>query len=133
MNEIIDRVKRSRRTFLILFMVYLVFNGIALFPIRLGLTWSNWMLNILVICVLWLLGVVMVGLFPEKPDRGILIAFMCQGAGLMIKVALAWGDEAFMSDLTSHNVSLYLLVIPVILYFSYLYHHKKYNQHSDGS
>lgn len=131
MSQLIDRVKRSRKIFGALFIIYLVLNGIWLFPIRLGLTLENWGLNLLVIAVLWVLGLVMVGLYPEKPDRGIMMAFMLNGAGLVLRMAAELGNESFASLMTTHNVSLYLVVIPVVLYFSYIYHRKKYLAQKD--
>ena len=106
---------------------YTIFNGIWMFPLRLSTDFSEIFLYGVTIYVYWIMGAMLLGLHPEKVDRSIVTVFACHGLGLLLRVILEWGEASMVRDLTTMNVSVYLLAVPLIVAISYRVNRKKQN------
>ena len=104
---------------------YTLWNGIWLFPLRLSAEFSELLLYAITIYVYWMLGALLLGLYPDKADRGIVLVFGCHGLGLLLRVVLEWGEASMIRDLTTFNVAVYLLAVPLLVYLSYRSNQKR--------
>ena len=104
---------------------FTIFNGIWMFPLHLPRTLLDVVLYAATLYVYWIMGALLLGLHPEKVDRSIVAIFACHGLGLILRIILEWGEATMVRDLTSMNVAVYLLAVPLIVIISYQANKKK--------
>jgi hypothetical protein len=106
---------------------FTIFNGIWMFPLRLTTDFSEIFMYVATLYVYWILGSLLLGLHPEKADRSIVTVFGCHSLGLLFRVILEWGEATMVRDLTTMNVSVYLLAVPLVVAISYRVNKKMQN------
>lgn len=107
---------------------FTIFNGIWMFPLRLSTDFSEIFMYVATLYVYWIMGSLLLGLHPEKVDRSIVTVFGCHSLGLLIRVILEWGEATMVLDLTTMNVSVYLLAVPLVVAISYRVNKKMQNK-----
>ena len=96
-----------------------------MFPFSVDAGTSELLLYAANLFIYWVFGAMLLGLHPEKADRSIMAVFACHGLGLVLRVILEWGESSLKAALTTMNVSVYLLVVPLVVAVSYRVNKKR--------
>lgn len=116
MEQFISSIGKNKKQWLIVSCCYLIFNGCFGFPVRMGgdkyFSIMSHIIQPIIICLL--IAAIFYGLEAKKYLKVFVIVFTCNGIGLLCRIWLEWGESSLMTDLTTLNIIIFILVTPVL-------------------
>lgn len=122
MNDLWDKIELSKKGWKIGIIFYLIFNGCFMFPYRMPSDpfFSIYSNVIMPVMINAMIAIVLYGIEKRAYIKTFVLAFICNGVGLLGRIALEWGEYSMTRDLTFSNTIIFLLVTPLLITLIYL-------------
>lgn len=135
MNEYLSRIKTRKRTFWILSIAYLIFEGCFNFPLGTRATTPGLdtysLLIFAVTCAI--IGIIFAGLIEKLRFLMVFaLTLLCTLTGMGCRYLLEFGEVSNTVNFTKINIGIYLLSVPILVTLVYvgtqLYNRKNQDQ-----
>lgn len=113
-----EKLKKNSNVLKILILLWLIVNGIAMFPLSFDrmTSLSVALLFIMVFYTLISAGKISYIIYKKDLHKIFLISFTANMIGFVIRFVLEYGETTFMHNLTLLNVISYLLIVPLLVF-----------------
>lgn len=120
MDKLHEFIAIKRKMFTVMVYAWIVFFGCCMFPINMSRISEDLLFGLLILVAYYDMADIFYGLYKKRPLFVFCSTFLFNTIGLLFRILLEWGEYSITRDLTSLNVWIYLILIPVLVTVFYI-------------